>query len=370
MAAENTSIPPEAVGVLKAFLDAAQRRDEEAMKACLDRRTLESGQFRNAGPEDTRFILGEPFMEGEQVIIPAKAYPNDAPADAAPVMEMACQIVKEDGQWKFDLAGTVERMFGGDLGKVVEQVTTAMADAMKGVGEAISEAIGGAFGGTQAAGEEQPTDEDRAWDVAPLTPSAEELRPLPEMTELPKTQAAISEAIDSPVLVQAAITDLLRQLGSDERQGLIDWLDGQLFAGWGELFDQAARQVSVSGRLRAIRIEAASGCENRILVLDGSDLVYRVFLNHTDGYHSDAEVATMLSGVLAGLPETIDASIAGQRLLPTDDEGPTVEDYHQRIVPRYMRRIREFLGRPVRLEVDWARVAECSNAGASSLAGA
>jgi hypothetical protein len=75
-----------------------------------------------------------------------------------------------------------------------------------------------------------------------------------------------------------------------------------------------------SGCLEAIRVlqtfldaglrrdEAASRPEDRFLAVDGSDLVYRMFLNREDGYHSDAELASMLPAVLAGLPETIDTT--------------------------------------------------------------
>lgn len=152
MAECSASVPPEAIQVLSAFLDAAQRRDEEGMKRCLNRRTIESGQFRNSGPENVRFVFGDAFMEGEQAVVPVKAYLIDGPADAPPAMEMACLIVKEDGAWKFDLAGTVDRMLGGDLGKAVEQMTTAM----EGVGKAISEAMGSAFGEAERPEQEEP----------------------------------------------------------------------------------------------------------------------------------------------------------------------------------------------------------------------
>lgn len=357
------TVPAEAIQVLRAFLEAAERKDEEKMKACLNRRTIESGSFSNSGPEGVRFVLGEAVMEGEVAVIPVNGVPLGAADDSPPAMEMSCLVVKEDGQWKFDLSGTVARMMGGDLGKAVEEMTSAMGQAMEGIGKAISEGLSAAFGSGLSELTPEQAQEEKQWDEASLTPSPEELLPLPELMTLPKTQAALSAAVGSSVRVEAAVTDLLRQLGSDERAGLVDWMDGQLFAGWGQIFGDPALRDSVKDRLRAVRIEAASRCENRILALDGNDLVYRMFLGHTDGYFSDAEIATMLPGVLAGLPEKPDSSVAGYRLLPTDEERPTVDEYRQRWVPRYMRRIRELLAHPVRLEIDWAAAVEATNSG-------
>ena len=185
-------IPAQAKQVLQAFLDASLRKDEKAMRACVTRHTLESGQLNSAGPEGVTLAMGEPQQEGEQWVIPVKAVPIGAPEGTPPVMEMPCLMVEEDGQWKFDLVGTAERM----------------------------------------------------------------------------------------------------------------------------------------------------------MAIDGSDLLYRMALPENEGFFSkDDELAALLPGVLAGLPETIEASVAGHRLLTTDDETLSVDLYEQRIAPRYMHRISTLLGR-------------------------
>jgi hypothetical protein len=345
----SAGVPFEAVQTLQKFLDAGQRRDEQALKACLSRRTLESGQFDPAGPEGVRCELGEGQMDGETAIIPLKLIPLDAPADAPPAMVMPCVMLNEDGQWKLDLPATMERMMGGGIDAAMEQVATVMSTAMEGVGQALADGLGQVMGG----GSTGPADAALNCDDAPLQVQAEELLPLAEMTPLPKLHEMLSGAVGSPVVAQAAIADLLRQLGSDERDVLVNWFEGQLFGAWGELLTQAAQQVPLKGRLRALRIEAANYSDDRFVALDGSDLVYRMWLNHTDGYYSDAGLAELLPGVLAGLPETIDDQLAGRRLLPTDEESPSLEVYRAHAVPRFMRRIGALLGRNVNLDVNW-----------------
>jgi len=338
----------EAVGVLQNFLDAGLRRDEEAMKACLTRKTLESGHVDAGGFEGMRFVMGDARTEGKQVVIPLQAFPKDAPAGAPPVMEMACLMVKEKAQWRFDLAGTMERMMGGALDTTVEQVATTMADAAAGVAQAVADGLGQALAGPPS--ESVPP---QTWDDVSLTPAADEFLPLPELTPLPKTQAALSKAAGSTVLMQVTVDDLLRQLGSDERDGLINWFEDQFFAPWGDFLANAAAAVPLKDRLRAVRIEAASRPEERFLAVDGSDLVYRLFLNLEDGYYGNTELAAMLPGVLAGLPVTIDAKVAGRRLLATDEENLALDIFRERVGPRFMRRASDLVGHPLGLDIDW-----------------
>ena len=339
-----------AIKVLQAFLDASLRKDEQAMKACLTRKTLESGQMNSDGPEGVKYILGDAQIEGDKVIIPMKAVPIEAEEGAPAAMEMACVMVKEQGEWKFDLATTMERLMGGGLGAAMEQIASKMTEAMQGVGEALSSGMQAVFG--------HSSDGDRNWSEASLDVGEDEFLPKPEMTRLPKTEAAISLAVGSAVLVQAAMPDLLGTLHSDDSAGLITWFEDTLFASLGEIIAQSAARMPLSYRLRAVRIEAAKWSDDRFIALDGSDLVYRMFLNNTEGYYSDDALAEILPGVLAGLPEKIDPRVAGRRLLANDEEDPPVEIYRERVVPRFMRRISELLGRNIRLEANWDDVSD------------
>ncbi len=350
----------EAKKVLDAFLDASLRRDKRAMRACVTRRTLKSGHL-DSSPEGVTFVVGDARAEGEEVIFPVKAFQVGAPKGAEPVMELPCRMTKEDGRWKFDLAGTVERMTAGieqAMGQAMGQVATAMSAAMEGVGKAMAEGLSEAFG------KEAPeaTEPAQSWDDAPLTPAPEEFLPVQEMQPLPKTQAALTEAVASPVLMQAAIADLLRRIGSDDRDTLFNWFEDQLFAGWAAMLSQAAEQVPLKGRLRAVRIESTSRPEHRLLAIDGSDLVYRMMLPDSEGFFQDDEARERLPGVLAGLPEAIDPSTAGRRLLPNEDETPSLDLYRERVAPRTMRRISSIVGHNVALGVEWDQLREWTDA--------
>ncbi|MCY2929127.1 MAG: hypothetical protein NTV86_06455 [Planctomycetota bacterium] len=150
MSEQPVEVPAAARAVLQAFVDAGLARNEAGMKACLTRHTLESGQFNpDSAPEGLRFEVGDGQMEGPMAVITMKAFPSDSPADAAPVMEMACLVVQEEGQWKFDLSGTMDRMMGG-LQQAMEQMAVSMGDAMKGIGEAMAEGLQEAFNGLPA----------------------------------------------------------------------------------------------------------------------------------------------------------------------------------------------------------------------------
>jgi hypothetical protein len=265
---------------------------------------------------------------------------------------MPCLVIQEDGKWKFDLAHSMERMMSGSLAPLVE----GLGKAMEGIGQAMAEGmekafegIGQALGGETAPLIEQP----QSWDDVSMTPAEEEFLPPLEMETLPKTQAAFSEAVGSPVVVQAALKEILQRSGSDEHDTIFNWFEDQLFAGWAPFLAQAAQHIPLKDRLRALRIEPATRVETRLLALDGNDVVYRMNLPSDQGFYQDDEVWNLLPGVLAGLPEAIDPASAGRRLLPVDDEIASVGFYRQLAAPRFMKRISDIMGHYVGLEIKW-----------------
>lgn len=350
----------EATRVLRTFMEAGLRRDEATMRACVTRSTLESGQMEpDGGPEGVRFVLDDPQAEGDLLVIQARAFPLEAPEGTPPAFEMPCLMVKEDGQWKFDLDGSAERMMGG-LTQAMGEMATAMGDAMKGIGEALADGLQQAFG--ESTDDARPQAQD--WSEASLTPATVELLPVPMCWKnLPKTQAAIREALGSRVLVNAAMNDINQEAGSDDPDLLFHWFEDQLFAGWADMLLQISQSVPFAGRLRAIRIESATRAENRLLAVDGSDLVYRINLPHDEGFYQDDQAAALLPGVLAGLPKTIDSVVAGYRLMPLDEQAVDLEIYRRSTAPRYMRRIGELLRRHVALDANWADMGESPDAG-------
>ncbi len=341
MSASTESDTRAAVAVLKRFLDASLRKDEAEMKACLTRRTLESGQLK-AGPEGVTFEVGEPAVEAEIIVVPVKGVPIENVEGAPPEMVLPCVMMREDGDWKLDMIATMERMMGGGMAAAFEQIGSAMGEAMKGVGDAMASAFG-----TSSA------DAPPNWDEAPGDYAPEELYALPERVPLPKTQAAVSAAVGSPVPVEVAIDDIMKKMGSDERDGMLTWMDDSLFAGYGGIFGAIHSYLPLNGRLRGVRIEAAEWHDDRMVALDGSDVVFRLHFPENSGFYSDGWVTWALPGVLSGLPATIDAAAAGHRLLPRKDETVTLELYRKRTLPRTMRKISALIGRPVRFEMDW-----------------
>ena len=339
-------VPREAIQTLDTYLSAFLRHDEAAMRACVTRQALESGQMRNDAPEGFTFALGEPKMEGETVIISVALTP---PGAIEPAMQMECVMTLEDGAWKVDLGAALDRMMRGPMAEAMESMAAGMAQVMEGVGQAMSEAFGGATTGEIGA-------EDQDWSGASLEVQEDEFLPLPAMTPLPKTTEAVRDAVGADVPVTAAIGDLLQTLGSDETDVLVAWFEDTLFAGLGAILKAVAAEMPLQGRLRAIRIEAAGWVEDRFVALDGSDLVYRMFPANQEGYYSDDELRMILMSVLAGLPAEVDERSAGRRTLANDTDTefvPTMDAYKERHVPRFMRRIAEVLGRNIRLEVDW-----------------
>lgn len=353
-----SDVPAEAVGVIHSFLDASQRNDMAAMSACLTRQSLESGQLHGS-PEGVRFVVDETHMEGATAIVTISGFPLEAPADAPAVIQMPCMVVQEEGQWKFDIGATMDRMMGPQLEAAMQQVADGMGQALEKVGQALTTALGG----DDASGEYDP-----AWDQASLTPEADELFPLGELTVLPKTTLAVTYAIGTDVPVEIVMGELLPNIPPDQYAEMVNkmvaWFDGSFFAGWRTIFDGVvAGGVPLRNRLRSVRIEEAKQCEDRIIVLDGSDLVYRLNPANAEGYFSDEYVAALLPGVLAGLPERINSTVTGNRVLPRDDERPTPQFYRERWVPRWMRRIGALLGKPIGLELDWKQAADSNNVG-------
>jgi hypothetical protein len=356
-----SQVPSDAIQVINDFLDASQRKDMKAMEACLTRQSLESGQFNGSGPEGVRMAVGETHMEGELAVVTVGTFPLDAPPDNPPVMQMPCILIQENGQWKFDLAATMERMMSGVLNSAVAQVADGMSQAMDKLGHALGDALGGSA--TAAAGETDPS-----WQQASLTPEADEIFPLPEMRRLPQTTLRVTPALGFDVPVDMNLGQLVAHLAGDELDNMVnqmaDWFDGSFFGEWEKIFQAvAASGVPVRNRLRTVRIEGIDRFENRIILLDGSDLVYRLNPTNAEGYFSDDLITTLLPGVLAGLPAKIDSTIAGKRTLPLDSDRPTSEFYRQRWVPRWMRRISDLLDKPVALDVDWQSAADATNVG-------
>lgn len=371
-ATDNTEpVPSEAMAVLQRFLEASLVKDETAMRSCLSRNTLESGSFSANGPENVTFQLGEPSWEGRRIIVPVTGIPNPPDPDAQPLpegfpapapLQLPAILVHEEGEgggWKLDLAATMDRMMGGSMEQTMNQLANTMSQAVGAIGSAFSEGMAFGAGESDSGSAVSPVPD---WNLVPLVPCVDEVLPLPGMEPLPKLAAALSGALGAEIVVQAAMSDLLRQVASDQHEVLLNWFEDQLFANWGSLLARVNDQQFLAGRLRAVRIEAAAYHEHRFIALDGNDLVYRIYINDPAGYYSDEELERILPGVLAGLPQEMMPALANHRFLANDEEWPAWDIYRERIVPRYMRRISQLLEKPVRLEADFEEVYDTQRA--------
>lgn len=335
----------EARAVLQRFLESNQRGDEEAMRSCLTRETLESGQFSGPMPGDMRFQMGPAEDTGESVIIPMRMGPAEADDDG--LMEMRSVMVQEDGEWKFDLKATAEAQMAAmeeAMGAMAQQLGDAMGEAFESIGDALSEAFGG--------GEEEPN-AISMWEDAPMVPSEEELRWLPEMTVLSKFTEEVSNAVGEHVSVEADMPGLLERFQIDDEGRLLTWLEESFFEGMAEAIGEAAGQLPVRGLLRNVRLEPVIEPMQRTLVLDGLDLVYRVDLREPGGWYDVKELRSILPGVLAGLDESAREWSQGRSTLPTAEHAPSLQAYQYGGAMRAMRQLCQRLGQPVALDVEW-----------------
>lgn len=127
------------------FLEASNRKDIEGMKRCLSKQSLESGSFHGESPELARYQIGEPLEEEGVLLVPASLVAKNPPPGQPASMLMPFVVVPEAGEWKIDLPKTMDRMFGGSLEKLAEQMAGAMRTAMEGVSTALAEGLGKAL---------------------------------------------------------------------------------------------------------------------------------------------------------------------------------------------------------------------------------
>ncbi len=349
-----------ATRVLQSFIDANGRQDAAAMIACLTRSTLEAGGFSGPTPPNVQFKIGDAAEVDGNITIPMHVMPVGDPD--APVLDtLQCVMVEEDGQWKFDLLATIGPQMAAveaAMDEAMGALGDAMGQAMGAVGDAMSAAFGESGGAnTSAFGDHEVV--ASTYDTAPEMPGDDEWIDLPELKTLPLLTAAVTEAcagvIGREVQVRCELTGLLGLFAAqDDGAVLINWLDTDFCPGLAAAVEVATRGVPIeSARLRSIRIEASGDWMERSLVLDGPDLVYRVDLRQPDGWYSSDELAGLIPGVLAGLPEQWSEYPEAMGTLPPNGYAASLDVYRDAVAPRLMRRICGLVGSPIALDVDW-----------------
>lgn len=347
----------DAMAVLRRFVEANASQDVPAMMKCLSKGTLESGGFSGPMPGAFRFEFGDAEEQGEQVIIPMTVLaPGEAPdTPPTPVMAMRCIMVREEGEWKFDLASTMQpqmEAMEGAMMEAMQQVGTAMGEAMGAMGAALGSALGGEPGDEISAFTGEPM-VFSGWEDAPGDYEADELRQLPELTLLEITTRDVSDALGRDVPVVADVQSLMDLFGETDPTKLMPWLDGEFTAGLG----QAIALSPFADRLGRVRIEASPEWQCREMLLDGTELVYRADLRADEGwYRFRDELLTVIPPVLAALMVPEPEVPEGFTTLPTQAWGVTVTQFRERLAPRLMQRIATLAGGPVALDADWGNI--------------
>lgn len=100
-----------------------------------------------SGPEgDLEVVLGEETQDGEYTIIPG------ATKSGGQEMTVPFYIIKEEGEWRVDMATTIDKMMGGlmeAMGGMMEQAMGGLAEGMskafEGMGEALQSGLSGGY---------------------------------------------------------------------------------------------------------------------------------------------------------------------------------------------------------------------------------
>lgn len=359
----STDTVAEAAAVLRRFIEANDRQDGDAMKACLNRSTLEGGGFSGPMPAEIKLRMGEPEPAGDRVIIPVGMHTADSGPDAPPVDEIRCVMVVEDGAWKFDLQTSTQAEMD-ELDAAFEGMAEGIGQAMSGAMEAIGNAIVGGLDGSSD--EELPEPSD--WLDAEEFPREEEWSVLPTLVGMNKLTFFVSDKggkSHSAVRTEAAFDAgaFIEQLGEGTPATLLATLEKELGQGLGRAMDRAREQLPRAvARLRAVRIEPPRDYLARCLVLDGPDLVYQIELREPAGRYTPEELLRIVPGVLAGLPEDADRYPAGKSMLPTPESPLDERAYRDVVAPRLMRRLCRMVGQPIGLDVDWSMLVCDENA--------
>ena len=119
--------------------------DFEKAKLHLTKKSAANASFKASDiPPGSTYTLGAEEADELGRRIPVKM---KSPAGAGPAQEMTLPVivVQEEGEWKVDMAATMDRMFGGAMdvmGKAMAAAGEALTTAMEGVGEVMAAGMG------------------------------------------------------------------------------------------------------------------------------------------------------------------------------------------------------------------------------------
>ncbi|MFN0207115.1 MAG: hypothetical protein ACKVS6_12500 [Planctomycetota bacterium] len=142
-----TSAPSDPKLVIREFIEATRRRDSQAMRNCMSKKTLESGEFHEDGPEIASYEISNPIEDQGETIVPtslvAKNPPPGLPGmpNQPGTIVMPFVVIRESGGWKIDMGRSTDRLFGGGIDKLFAQMADTMQSVMKGAMEGVTNAM-------------------------------------------------------------------------------------------------------------------------------------------------------------------------------------------------------------------------------------
>ena len=132
-------IPSAAIDAVKGFLKfALDEPDEAKARALLSKSSLETATFQ-LPPElrGARYEIGAAVQEASGIFVPVMI--TEAASGVSQTLPFA--PVLEVGAWKLDMGWMVEKLMGGSMSQLVEQMGNALGEVMKGMGEAMAGAM-------------------------------------------------------------------------------------------------------------------------------------------------------------------------------------------------------------------------------------
>lgn len=130
--------------VLKMII-AQARGDTEALKQVVTDKTMEMSRAQSMGSH-VELKIGNVTVDGDTATVQADVK-SDGQGQELPII-----VVKQNDQWRVDMAATIEKLMGGlDLAAMMEEGMKQMAQGMSQAMEGIGEAMQGAFEGMSSA---------------------------------------------------------------------------------------------------------------------------------------------------------------------------------------------------------------------------
>jgi hypothetical protein len=266
------------------------------------------------------YKIGQAVKEGDEVIVPVTV--TDGATNQTQTLEIT--PVLEDGQWRIDLARTMDRAMGGAM----EQLTEQMGDAMKGIGDAMAEGISKAFetisSGGETSEEEEGEDDEEEEDESETSGGGDEsTRELDRLIDLAREhmlgwQQNLVEELGTPIgwdvdfegfashpemQKNLFAQHLLREHGIDHIYYAISNLAKRDPA----FKDAFARRVGM------IRLTHVPTSEEKGLTSNGMAIELKLALHEGyEGYLTPQELEEQLPGIVFAMAEPADGGLFSQ----------------------------------------------------------